>query len=140
MLKPVGSVFQITCFSQYNVLENAVAKSLEDISKPENQYLLNYAKDMIAKRNLLVRVLVDSDFDFDVWVPKGSHFVIADISRIEIDPKYRVDSEGRPRTKDYAFAYQLAHENGIICIPCSPFYDQSNTEAQNYVRFAFCNS
>ena len=52
-----------------------------------------------------------------------------------------MDSDGNKRTKDYAFAYQLAHENGVICIPCSPFYDKRNlADGERYVRFAFCKS
>jgi aspartate/methionine/tyrosine aminotransferase len=33
-----------------------------------------------------------------------------------------IDEHGHKRTKDYAFAYQLAHENKVVCIPVSPFY------------------
>jgi aspartate/methionine/tyrosine aminotransferase len=88
-----------------------------------------------------VRQLLDSSFAFDIWVPKGSHFIIADISGIEVKEKYFLDEKGNRRTKDYAFAFQLAHENRVICIPCSPFYDRQNTsDAQRYVRFAFCKS
>lgn len=53
--------------------------------------------------------------------------------------KYLKDEHGNPRTKDYAFAYQLAYENKVVCIPCSPFYDKANEElGSKYVRFAFC--
>ena len=36
--------------------------------------------------------------------------------------KYWFDDKGVKRTKDYAFAYQLANENRVAIIPCSPFY------------------
>jgi hypothetical protein len=64
---------------------------------------------MITKRNLLVKQLLNSNFDFDLWVPKGSHFIIVDISHIEVKEKYKFDENGLKRTKDYSFAYQLAH-------------------------------
>jgi aspartate/methionine/tyrosine aminotransferase len=38
LIKAVRSVHQYNVFSQYNVLENAVTKSLEDITKPESTY------------------------------------------------------------------------------------------------------
>ena len=53
--------------------------------------------------------------------------------------QYYVDEKGNRRTKDYAFAYQLAIENRVICIPCSPFYDKKNVAfGENLVRFTFC--
>ncbi len=141
LIRSARSVHQYSVFCQYNPLENGVSKSLDHISAPNNTYLLDFAKDMIAKRNLLVKQLLASSFDFDLWVPKGSHFVLADISRIEVKEKFKVDENGNKRSKDYAFAFQLARENGVICIPCSPFYDISNlAEGERYVRFAFCKS
>jgi kynurenine--oxoglutarate transaminase/cysteine-S-conjugate beta-lyase/glutamine--phenylpyruvate transaminase/kynurenine aminotransferase len=73
-----------------------------------------------------VKQLANSNFDFDFWVPKGSHFILADISRIEVKEQYYLDENGNRRTKDYAFAYQLALENRVLCIPCSPFFDKAN--------------
>ena len=81
-MKPAKAIFQNTCFCQFNVLENGVAKCLEEITRPENTYLLDYANDIIAKRNLLAVQLINSHYDFDLWVPKASHFILADISRI----------------------------------------------------------
>lgn len=49
------------------------------------------------------------------------------------------DDEGNPRTKDYAFCIQLAHENGVVAIPCSPFYSKEDAHlGERYIRFAFC--
>ena len=42
--------------------------------------------------------------------------------------KYLYDEEGNKRTRDYAFAYQLAYENKVVCIPMSPFYDSKNVD------------
>lgn len=66
---------------------------------------------------------------------------MADISRVNVDEKYMKDEEGTPRTKDWAFAYQLANENKVVCIPMSPFYDKSQAQlGARYVRFAFCKT
>ncbi len=35
LLKCTGAVYQVTCFDQYNVIENAIAKSLDHISNTE---------------------------------------------------------------------------------------------------------
>ena len=39
---------------------------------------------MTKRRNLLIKKLVASSFDFDLWVPNGGQYVIADISKVKI--------------------------------------------------------
>jgi hypothetical protein len=39
---------------------------------------------MKYKRNLLLKALANSDYDFDLWVPKAGFFIIADISRVDV--------------------------------------------------------
>ena len=75
----------------------------------------------------------------DIWVPKGSNFVIVDISRCEVKEKYLTDEKGNKRAKDYAFSLQLLYEEGVSVIPCSPFYDPDNTvDREKYIRVTFC--
>jgi aspartate/methionine/tyrosine aminotransferase len=94
---------------------------------------------LISHRDILIHELLASKFDFDLWIPKGGYFIICDISKVDVMEKYFVDEHGNRRTKDYAFAYQLAYENRVVCIPCSPFYDKANEDlGSKYVRFAFC--
>jgi aspartate/methionine/tyrosine aminotransferase len=53
--------------------------------------------------------------------------------------KYMYDENGNKRTKDYAFCIQMAHEDKVVALPCSQFYDPQNVEeGEKYVRFAFC--
>lgn len=83
--------------------------------------------------------MIGSKFDFDLWIPKGGYFILADISRIKVAEKYMKDEDGNPRTRDYAFCYQLAHEEGVVGIPCTPFYSKEDTNlGETYIRFAFC--
>ena len=64
---------------------------------------------------------------------------MADISKVNVMEKYMTDDEGNKRSKDYAFAYQLANENKVVCIPISPFYGPDEVHlGEKYVRFAFC--
>ncbi len=94
----------------YNVVENAITKSLNQISKPEDTYTKDYASKLQKNRDILLGELIGSKFDFDLWIPKGGYFILADISRIKVSEKYMKDEDGNPRTRDYAFCYQLAHE------------------------------
>lgn len=139
LIRSVRSVHQYNVFCSYNVIENTVANSLVEITRPESTYMEDYAKRLIKHRDILVRELLNSKFDFDLWIPRGGYFVMCDISKVEVMEKYFLDEHGQRRTKDYAFAYQLAHENRVVCIPCSPFYGKENEHlGAQYVRFAFC--
>lgn len=51
----------------------------------------NYALKLTKNRDILINELINSKFDFDIWVPKGGYFVIVDISRAEIMEKYMID-------------------------------------------------
>jgi len=35
--------------------------------------------------------LINCKYDFDLWIPKGGYFVLADISRVEVMEKYKKD-------------------------------------------------
>ena len=97
------------------------------------------ANQMTKNRNLLVRELLGAPYDLKLWIPKGGYFVLADISAVKVNEKYLIDENGQKRSKDYAFAYQLAFENKVVCIPVSPFYSTKDTHlGEKYVRFAFC--
>ena len=126
VIKSVRSVHQYNVFCAYNIVENTVAKSLDHISRPEDTYMQNYAEKLTKNRNILLDQLIASKFEFDLWIPKGGYFVMADISRVEVQEKYMKDEEGKPRTKDYAFCVQMAYEEGVVAIPCSPFYSKED--------------
>lgn len=139
LIKSVRSVHQYNVFCSYNVIENTLANSLTEISSPASTYMQEYATRLTSHRNILIKELLNCKFDFDLWIPKGGYFIMCDISKVEVMEKYYTDEQGNRRTKDYAFAYQLAYENRVVCIPCSTFYGQENQHlGARYVRFAFC--
>ena len=72
--------------------------------------MADYRAKLTKNRNLLLEELIQSKFDFDLWIPKGGYFIMADITRVKVDEKYLVDEHGNKRTKDYAFCTQLAYE------------------------------
>ena len=94
LIKAVRSVHQYTVFCPYNVLENTIRQSLDVISRPEDTYMHDYAAKLEKNRDILLDVLINSKFDFDLWIPKGGYFIMADISKCKIDEKYMKDEEG----------------------------------------------
>lgn len=115
-----------------------MALSIEELNNTDNAYLYATAKRMSNCRDRLVRVLAESQYDIDLWIPKGGYFILADISRCKVDEKYLTDEHGQKRTHDQAFAYQLCSEQRVVCIPMTSFYEEDEPMRDRYVRFAFC--
>ena len=109
LIKSVRSVHQYNVFCSYNPIETTIQKSLRKISEPTDTYIKDYASKLQKNRDILLDQLLASKFDFDIWIPKGGYFVLADISRIKIQDKYMQDENGNKRTKDWGFCYQLAN-------------------------------
>ncbi len=84
LVKAARTIHQYNAFCSYNVIENAIAQSLEEIIQPGNTYLNDAANNMVRHRDVLVKELLSSSLDIDIWIPKGGYFVLADISRVEI--------------------------------------------------------
>lgn len=82
LIKAVMSVHQYNVFCQYEPVQNAVSESLDLIR--ENSYMKDYADRLIKSRNILIDQLLNSRYDFKMWIPKGGYFVMTDISKIEV--------------------------------------------------------
>ena len=79
---------------------------------------------MTKNRDILLDQLIECKYDFDLWIPKGGYFIIADIQKIPVSEKYLYDEDGNKRSKDYALCIEMAYEKGVVAIPCSPFYSK----------------
>ena len=80
-------------------------------------------QEYTERRDFLVSVLRRAGFE--VSVPDGAYFVLADFSRLsELD--------------DLAFARLLTEQFGVAAIPPSPFYRTHPEAGRKLVRFAFC--
>ncbi len=78
--------------------------------------------DYRSKRDLLCDGL--SEVGFDVFVPQGTYFVLADHRAFD-------------RGSDVEFARYLVEEARVAAIPPSVFYDEPAL-GSNLIRFAFC--
>lgn len=59
----------------------------------------------------------------NIWIPDGGFFLLADISRVNVDEKYYTNpNTGEKLSKDFAACIWLAKERGVVAIPCSVFY------------------
>ena len=120
-------------FSVATPLQIAVGRSLTTYK--DGQYYLNLRKEYQAKRDLLCKVLQAAGLN--PITPKGSYFVVADISAVP--ESLYVNPTEKSVAKDWQFARWLTTEFKVTGIPVSAFYSQSKWAiAERYVRFAFC--
>lgn len=54
LIKSVRPIHQFNMFCSYNIIENTIAKSLAEISRPESTYLKDCALRLTKNRNMLI--------------------------------------------------------------------------------------
>jgi len=101
-------------------LQTAVAFALRNFGE---EFLTDFRNEYMARRDFLVSAL--EDVGFDVAVPKGTYFILADFT-----PVFQGD--------DWEFARWLTVEHGVAAIPPSSFFQADAEEGRRLARFAFC--
>lgn len=114
----VRAAHQFLTFATATPLQHAAAAALA--APPE--YYAELRSSYRRRRDLLVSGLVDAGFE--VFVPQGTYFLLADHSRF-----------GFP--DDVSFVHHLIDRVGVAAIPPSAFYHRKE-DAASLVRFAFC--
>ncbi|MCJ7628379.1 MAG: aminotransferase class I/II-fold pyridoxal phosphate-dependent enzyme [Longimicrobiales bacterium] len=101
-------------------LQTAVAFALRNFGV---EFIAQFRAEYLARRDFLVSAL--TDVGFDVAVPKGTYFILADFT-----PVFEGD--------DWEFARWLTKEHGVAAIPPSSFFQADAVEGRRLARFAFC--
>ncbi len=121
LIAAAQAAHQFTTFAGATPLQVAMGEALTRYSDDFFRELrLAYSE----RRDFLVATLRESGFD--VAVPDGTYFVLADFRRVF------------DRGDDRAFARYLIERAGVAAIPPSPFYAAALDEGRRLVRFAFC--
>jgi aminotransferase len=102
-------------------LQEAIAVGLETLG---DDYYAALARDYRARRDVLLRALVD--VGFRCTPPQGAYYILADFSDISDLP-------------DDQFAYWLTKEIGVAPVPGSSFYSRPE-QGRRLARFAFCKT
>lgn len=78
-------IVQANCFKPLpEEINLAVSESLDVIYRTKNSYLRQYADGLVRRRKLLLQQLINSKYEFNLWVPNAGFFVLADISSVEV--------------------------------------------------------
>ena len=115
---------QFVTFSVATPLQVAMAFALREF---QQSYFAQLQREYAERRDFLVNELRAAGFD--VSVPKGAYFVLADFTK-----RFPTAQFG----DDRAVAKLLVEKHGIAAIPPSVFYKQSPEEGRRLLRFAFC--
>ncbi|XP_047535334.1 kynurenine aminotransferase [Vanessa atalanta] len=136
LMKNLQVVHQNCVYTCCTPVQEAVARSFEfelaRINTPEC-YFVSLAKELISKRDYLVKVLRENGFN--PTVPDGGYFIVADWSSLakKIDLTSETD-----KYKDYRFTKKFAKEAGVLTIPPSAFYSEEHKHlGENFARFCF---
>ncbi len=114
----VRAAHQFLTFATATPLQHAAAAALA--APPE--YYIDLRESYRRKRDLLVEGLMAAGFD--VYIPQGTYFLLADHSRFGF-------------ADDVTFVHHLIDQAGVAAIPPSAFYHRKE-DAVALVRFAFC--
>lgn len=118
--KAVRSAHQFVTFCSATPLQVAMAEAVQRTE----EYLPTLAHEYAERRQTLYDIL--RDVGFDVRLPQGTYFILADIRPFGFDD-------------DVTFCRMLTKELGVAAIPTSAFYAHKE-EGRFLARFAFCKS
>lgn len=111
---------QFTSFAGATPLQMAMGAALSRFGEP---FFATLRAEYTERRDFLVEALRASGFE--VAVPRGTYFVLADFTRV-------FDGDDR------AFARHLTEHVKVAAIPPTPFYAARPEEGRRLARFAFC--
>ena len=120
LVAAVQRAHQFLTFCAATPLHMAMGKA---VGRLDETFSSQLKADYRRRRDLLVEVL--REVGFDVAVPEGAYFCLADI-------------RGVTDEDDLPFARRLVQEAGVAAIPPSGFYSVDVDAGRRLLRFAFC--
>jgi N-succinyldiaminopimelate aminotransferase len=109
---------QFITFCGQAALQEAMAAALDSPSGYYEALLKEYTR----RRDLICEAL--TDIGFDVYVPEGAYYVLADIKPLGFED-------------DLEFCRMLPEKAGVAAIPSSSFWKERR-DGRDLVRFCFC--
>ena len=157
LIAPIHQLLPYVQFCASTVIQEALARTLAKADQPYEGFssYYEYLKAMYTrKRDLLGDALRSAGFaipNYDL-TPGGGFFIFArignDIAKLIPSERlmaYNAAAPGGKARQDWALCQWLAEEKGILCIPASPFFSESNSQddivlSDHFVRIAFCKT
>jgi len=121
LVTAVRAIKQFLTYTSGAPLQPAVAAALDDADGRTSQYVGELAASLSRRRDLLCAGL--SEAGFDVVVPDGTYFVVADGAAFSADGA--------------ALCRELPHRVGVVAVPVSAFCRPGSDAMRSWVRFTF---
>ncbi|XP_041973759.1 kynurenine aminotransferase [Aricia agestis] len=136
LMRNLQVVHQNCVYTCATPIQEAIARSLEfELARYDTPecFFTSLARELLAKRDYLVKVLRDNGFN--PTVPDGGYFIVADWTKLG----NKIDLSGEPdKYKDYRFTKKFAKEAGVLAIPPSAFYSEQHKHlGEKFARFCF---
>ncbi|XP_053601198.1 kynurenine aminotransferase-like [Plodia interpunctella] len=136
LIKNLQIVHQNCVYTHCTPVQEAVGRAIEfELSrwKTPECYMFSLARELLAKRDVLDRILKDNGFL--TTLPEGGYFITAEYSNIA--NKLDLSTE-KDKYKDTRFTKKFAKEASILTIPMTAFYSKDHKHlGENYIRFCF---
>jgi N-succinyldiaminopimelate aminotransferase len=121
LVTAVRTVKQFLTYTSGAPLQPAVALALDDADGRTGEYVRGLAASLARRRDLLCAGLREAGFD--VVVPDGTYFVVAD---------------GAAHGEDAAaLCRELPHRVGVVAVPVSAFCRPGSVAMRSWLRFTF---
>ena len=121
LIDAAQAAHQFLTFAVATPFQHAVAAGLH--MTVDGDYVQQCQKEFTQRRDYLSSVL--NQAGFDVLMPDGTYFILADYSRFS-------------GSDDLSFAETLARTWGVAAIPPSVFYAKDKKAGARLLRFSFC--
>ena len=121
LLTAARTVKQFLTYTSGAPLQPAVAVALDDADGRTGEYVRGLAASLERRRDLLCAGLREAGFD--VVVPDGTYFVVADGAAFAADGA--------------ALCRELPERAGVVAVPVSAFCRPGSQEMRSWLRFTF---
>lgn len=121
LVTAVRTVKQFLTYTSGAPFQPAVAAALDDADGRTAAYIRELAASLASRRDVLCAGLREAGFD--VVVPDGTYFVVADAADLASDGA--------------ALCRELPHRVGVVAVPVSAFCRPGSDAMRTWVRFTF---
>lgn len=135
LIKYVQAAHTRICFSTPAPIQIAVANSLD--AALENDYYESTRKNYINKYKIFTSIF--DELNLPYTIADGGYFLLVNFKKIKIPENIKFPEIINSKPRDFKLAFWFIKEFGVVGIPPTEFYTDSNKEAaKDCLRFAVC--
>lgn len=135
LIKPTVAASTRIVFCANGTAQAAVAVGFEKSS--EHQFFEIQREEYIERRKVMMEAL--DLLGLPYTIPEGGYFILLNVAGLQLPVDFTVPEIIKGRTRDWAVAWFIAQEAGVVTIPPTDFYSPEHADlGADHVRIAFC--